>query len=189
MKHESPALRRAFFACRPRPLRQHRRDQAHDRRGARYFLRTGAGAEPKSRRPAARRAAIRLGDPDRGEQDLRRRRDRTGDRGRPERVRRKPRAGDQGQMAGDPRAPSRARAASDRAAAIQQGEGGAGVVRRHPFGRSAEHVRGAGEGDPESRQARRCCSSRSIPAPSRKRPACCRRTPTRFSRTAATVTV
>ena len=32
----------------------------------------------------------------------------------------------------------------------------------------------------------RCCSSRSTPAPSRKKPACCRRTPMRFSRAAAT---
>ena len=33
----------------------------------------------------------------------------------------------------------------------------------------------------EKQGARRCCSSRSTPAPSRRRPACCRRTPTRFS--------
>ena len=35
---------------------------------------------------------------------------------------------------------------------------------------------------------RRCCSSRSTPAPRRRRPACCRRTPMRSWRAAATAT-
>ncbi len=80
-------------------------------------------------------------------------------------------------MACDPRTASRSRAAPDRPAAIQQSERSARAVRRHPFGRSVEHVRCAGEGNPESRGSSRCCSFRSIPAPSRKKRACCRRMP------------
>ena len=44
-----------------------------------------------------------------------------------------------------------------------------------------EPVRSAGvEGDRQSRAARRSCSSRSIPAPSRRRPASCPKTPMHF---------
>ena len=62
------------------------------------------------------------------------------------------------------------------------------LFRRHPFGRPAEPVRGAGEGNRQARAAGRCCSSRSTPAPRRRRPACCRRTPMRSWRAAATTT-
>ncbi len=93
---------------------------------------------PRSRAPAATPGAIR---PTvtlvAVSKTFPRRGDRAGDRRRPARVRRKPRAGGQGQMAAADGEASRHRAASDRPAAIQQGQGGGGAVRRHPFGRSA----------------------------------------------------
>src|ERR1700722_7345396 len=41
----------------------------------------------------------------------------------------------------------RARPASDRAAAIQQGQRGRGAVRRHPFGRPSQHLRSVSQGN------------------------------------------
>ncbi len=99
-----------------------------------------------------------------GVEDLRGRRDRAGHRGRPARVRREPGAGGQGEMAGPPGTASRHRAASDRPAAIQQGQGGGGAVRRHPLGRPARACARRSPRRSRSRAGSRCCSSRSIPA-------------------------
>ncbi len=50
-------------------------------------------------------------------------------------------------MAGTDVGLSRPGAASDRPAAIEQGEGCGGAVRRHPFGRPSEYLPGAGQGN------------------------------------------
>ncbi len=60
---------------------------------------------------------------------------------------RKSRAGSQGKMARVNAGLPRHRPASDRAAAIQQGEGGHRAVRRDPFGRSAQHLRSVSQGN------------------------------------------
>ena len=63
------------------------------------------------------------------------------------------------------------RAASDRPAAVQQGEGSRCPVRCHPFGGPPEHLRGVGQGDRQSEPAAASVRARSTPARSRKRPA------------------
>jgi len=62
----------------------------------------------------------------------------------------------------------RASSAPDRPAAIQQGEGGGRAVRLRAFARPAEPAEALARRR-RSRVARRACSSRSIPAPSRRR--------------------
>ena len=69
---------------------------------------------------------------------------------------------------------SRPRAAPDRAAADQQGARGGGPVRRHRVGRPRAAGRHAGQGDGAGRAGGPTASSRSIPARSRRRRACCR---------------
>ena len=101
------------------------------------------------------------------------------DRG-PAHFRRESGAGSQGQMAAADRPKSRPRTAPDRTVAIQQSARGGGTVRRDPFARPGEPRRGAEPRKSASRGDVLRCLSRSIPAPSRKRPACCRRTPMRF---------
>ena len=91
------------------------------------------------------------GDAGRRLEDLRRRRDPPGDRGRPARVRRKPRAGSAGQMAGAEGGIPGHRAASDRPAAVQQGEGSRRAVRRHRDRRPREDRRRARRGDRRGR--------------------------------------
>ena len=94
---------------------------------------------------------------------------------RPPPVRREPRAGGQGQVAGAARALPRHRAAPDRPAAVQQGQGG----RRSC---STPSTPSTGPRSPRPSPARwrgragACSSSsRSTPARSRRRPASCRR--------------
>ena len=95
--------------------------------------------------------------------------DRARDRGRTARFRRKSRAGSQGEVARVNVGLPRPRAASDRAAAIQQGQGGGGAVRRHSFGRPPEHLRSVSQGNRFPETQRRNCSFSSTPARSRRR--------------------
>ena len=95
----------------------------------------------------------RIGDADRGVEDVRSNSDFACNRCRTARVRRKSRAGSQGEMAGAGVGLSGNCAASDRAAAIQQGKGGRGAVRRHPFGRPSEHLRSVSQGNQFPEQA------------------------------------
>ena len=74
-------------------------------------------------------------------------------------------------MAGAEGGISRHRAASDRPAAIQQGEAGGGAVRRHRDGRPRQDRRRARQGDRAGKAGRRGSMSRSTPARSRRRPA------------------
>ncbi len=99
------------------------------------------------------RARSRLGDADRGVEDVRRNGHFAHYRRRAARIRRKSRAGSQGEMAGIDLGLPGDRVASDRAAAIQQGEGGGGAVRRHPFGRPSEHLRSVSQGNQLAEQA------------------------------------
>ena len=104
------------------------------------------GARHRARlRGSAPRSPV--GDADRGVQDVRCRCDCAGDRGRTARFRRKSRAGGQGEVARVNVGLPRHRAASDRAAAIQQGQGSRGAVRRDPFGRPSEHLRSVSQGN------------------------------------------
>ena len=122
-------------------------------------------------------------------ENLRRRRDRTGHCRRPARVRREPRPGGQGQMAAAGRPAQRASNCTSSARCNRTRPG-------MPWRCSTPSIRSIGQASPRrsarkspGRRAVRCSSSRSIPAPSRKRPACCRRTPTISSPPAATATV
>ena len=81
------------------------------------------------------------------------------------------------------------RAASDRPAAVQQGEGGGGAVRRDRDGRPREDRRRAGRRRSPSRARRRGSTCRSIPARSRRRPASSRARRWRSSSAAARCTV
>ena len=63
-----------------------------------------------------------------------------------------------------------ARAASDRAAAIEQGSGGGGAVRRDPHDRSRQDRRRDRRRDATAGRDRCACSFRSTPARSRRRP-------------------
>ena len=57
----------------------------------------------------------------------------------------------------------RHRIASDRPPPVEQGQGGRGAVRRHPFCRSRQPVRGSGEGNRQTGPSACRCSSKSIP--------------------------
>ena len=144
------------MVCRTRQLRgtAARTRRARESGMDRSVGRTSAAVQAEdrrapSRRPAASRARSTLvavsktfdatGDP-------------PGDRGRPARLRREPRAGSARQMAGAEGGISGHRAAPDRPAAIQQGEGGGGAVRRDRDGRPREDRRRACQGNRKAGQ-------------------------------------
>ena len=121
---------------------------------------------------AAEQAAGRAagcGDAGRRLQDVRGTGNPAAARGRPSRIRRKPRAGGRGQMAWAQGRIPRHRAASDRTAAIQQGEASGGAVRRHRDGRPRQDRRRARQGDRAAGPVAARSTSRSTPAPSRRR--------------------
>ena len=109
-------------------------------------------------------------------------------RGRAARLRREPGAGSARQMAGAEGGISRHRTASDRPAAIQQGEGSGGAVRRDRDGRPREDRRRARQGDRAGRARRQGSMCRSTPARSRRRPASSRARRWPSSSAAATCT-
>ena len=155
----------------------HAANQAFTKRSCRR----GAGHRARLQGSASRSCD---GNIDRGVEDVRRHGDFADYRCRTARIRRKSRAGSQGEMAGVNVRLSGHRAASDRAAAIQQGERGRGAVRRHPFDRPPEHLRSVSQGNQFPKKGSRNYSSSSIPARSRRRPASRPARPTRSLRAA-----
>ena len=83
---------------------------------------------------------------------------------------------------------SRPRIASGRLAAIEQGEGGGGAVRRHPFGRSGKPGRGAWQGNRQAEAAAAAVRRDQYRRRGAKGRACCRKRPMRFSPPAAIAT-